>query len=275
MVTQDVSTARAMEGSGESDTSMENVIVALPTYNLDLHSWFLQVETIFLMLRIKSQRIKVANLMQKLQPDVISRIPDALTELPEHNPYDYLKDIILKCTGSSEEERIRDILQNITIGDRAPAQLLRFMKSQLGSKHVSEIVLRTLWMERLPSWVSQITAPMSRSTPLDDLADSADLVFERSSNMNTVQAPTSTESQTTKELQAMKEMMADLQKQLQEMTVTRRQRPRDRTHSHQRRPRTPSNHRIDDSDICWYHQTFGDQAKKCKPHWKFTSAPEN
>ena len=83
VVTQNVSTARAMEGSGELDTSMANVMVALPTYNPDVHSWFQQVETIFFMLRIKSQRIKVANLKQKLPPDVISRITDALAELPE------------------------------------------------------------------------------------------------------------------------------------------------------------------------------------------------
>ena len=274
MVTPNVNTARTMEGSGESDTLMANVTVALPTYNPDVHSWFQQVETIFLMLRIKSQCIKVANLMQKLPPDVISRITDALADLPEKTPYDYLKDVILKRTGRSEEERIRDVLQNITIGDRTPAQLLRFRKSQLGSKHVSETVLRTLWMERLPSWVSQIIAPMSRSTALNDLADSADLVFERSNNITSVQTPTS-ESQTTKELRAMKEMMADLQKQLHEMKVTRRQRPRDRTHSRHRRPRTPSNHRTNDADICWYHQTFGDQAKKCRPHCKFTAAPEN
>ena len=82
MVTQNVSTARAMEGSGESDTSMANIIVALPTYNPDVHSWFQQVETIFLMSRIKSQRIKVANLMQKLPPHVISRITDSLAEFP-------------------------------------------------------------------------------------------------------------------------------------------------------------------------------------------------
>ena len=75
-----------MEGGGESDTSIANVTVALPTYNPDVHSWFQQVETIFLMLRIMSQRIKVANLMQKLPPDVIIRITDALAELPEKKP---------------------------------------------------------------------------------------------------------------------------------------------------------------------------------------------
>ena len=69
VVTQNVSTARAMKSSGESDTSIANVIVVLPTNNPDVHSWFQQVKTIFLMLTIKSQWIKVANLMQKLPPD--------------------------------------------------------------------------------------------------------------------------------------------------------------------------------------------------------------
>ena len=136
------------------------------------------------------------------------------------------------------------------------------MKSQLGSKHVSETILRTLWMERLPSWASEIIAPMSRSTALDDLADSADLVFERSHKITSVQASISTESQTAKELRAMKEMMANLQKQLHEMKVIRRPRSRDRMHSRHRCPRTPSNHRTNDPDICWYHQTFGDRTKK-------------
>ena len=100
VVTPNVNTVRAMEGSGESNTLMANVTVALPTYNPDVHSWFQQVETIFLMLRIKSQRIKVANLMQKLPPDVISRITDALADLSEKTPYVYLKDVILKRTST-------------------------------------------------------------------------------------------------------------------------------------------------------------------------------
>ena len=124
--------------------------------------------------------------------------------------------------------------------------------------------------------VSQIIAPMSRSTALDDLTDSADLVFERSNNITSVQISISTESQTAKELRAMKEMMANLQKQLHEMKVTRRPRSRDRMHTRHRRPRTPSNQRTNDPEICWYHQTFGDRAKKkCKPHCKFPSASEN
>ena len=81
---------------------------------------------------------------------------------------------------------------------------------------------------------------MSRATPLDDLADSTDMVFMHSNhNSNTVQAPKLTESQPANEIKAMKEMMADLQKQLEEMKVTKKQRLKSRTPSRQRRPRSP------------------------------------
>ena len=86
--------------------------------------------------------------MQKLPPDVTSRIADIFTELPEQNPHDYFKDMILKRTGRSKEKRIRDVLQNVTREDRTAAQLLRYI-NQLGTKHVSETVQQILWMERL------------------------------------------------------------------------------------------------------------------------------
>ena len=80
---------------------------------------------------------------------------------------------------------------------------------------------------------------MSRATPRDDLADSTDLVFTHSShNINTVQAPTPTESQPTNEIKAMKEMMVDLQKQLNEMKVTKRQRSKGQG---AQSPATPTN----------------------------------
>ena len=138
--------------------------------------WFQQIETIFLMLRVKSQRIKVANLMQKLPSDITSKIADILTKLPEQNPYDHLKEMILKHTGRSGEGRIRNVLQNITRGDKTPAQLLQYMKSQLSSKHVSETALQTLRMELLPPSATQIISPMSRATPLDNSVNYAHLV---------------------------------------------------------------------------------------------------
>ena len=103
---------------------------------------------------------------------------------------------------------------------------------------------------------------MSRATLLDDLANSADMVFMHSNHIiNTVQASKPTELQPANEIKAMKEMMADLQKQ------------RDEGHSmaeakenNAQSPATPTNLpcrcRNDNLDIYWYNQMYDDQAKK-------------
>lgn len=74
---------------------------------------------------------------------------------------------------------IQEILQNITIGDKTPTQLLTYTRNQLEQHNMSEKVLRGLWLEHLPKSVTQIITPMTRATPLGDLAESANLVFAK------------------------------------------------------------------------------------------------
>ncbi|CAE1297034.1 unnamed protein product [Acanthosepion pharaonis] len=90
------------------------------------------------MLRITSQRARFANVMQKLPSDMMDEISDVLSDLREHEPYDHLKEAILKRTGRSEEDMIQEILRNVTRGDKTPSQLLRYMRNQLGKHNVSE-----------------------------------------------------------------------------------------------------------------------------------------
>ncbi|CAE1297596.1 unnamed protein product [Acanthosepion pharaonis] len=66
------------------------------------------------MLRITSQRARFANVMQKLPSDMMDEISDVLSDLREHEPYDHLKEAILKRTGRSEEDMIQEILRNVT-----------------------------------------------------------------------------------------------------------------------------------------------------------------
>ncbi|CAE1178148.1 unnamed protein product [Acanthosepion pharaonis] len=70
------------------------------------------------MLRITSQRARFANVMQKLPSDMMDEISDVLSDLREHEPYDHLKEAILKRTGRSEEDMIQEILRNVTRGDK-------------------------------------------------------------------------------------------------------------------------------------------------------------
>ncbi|CAE1271019.1 unnamed protein product [Acanthosepion pharaonis] len=186
-----------MESAKSDSLDMTAAIIPLPAYHHNAKNWFLQVESIFSMLRITSQRARFANVMQKLPSDMMDEIFDVLSDLREHEPYDHLKEAILKRTGRSEEDMIEEILRNVTRGDKTPSQLLRYMRNQLGKHNVSEKVLRGLWLEHLPKSVAQIIAPMTRATPLDDLAESADLVFAQfDHSVNAVRAPRHSEART-------------------------------------------------------------------------------
>ena len=209
--------------------------------------------------------------MQRLPPDIISKISDMLTYIPEDDPYDYLKDIIIKRTGRSEEDRIEDALRNTTMGDRTPTQLLHYLKSQLGAHNVSERILRSLWLERLPRFVKQIIAPMTRTTALSDLAESADLVFAQAEHgVHAIRAP-EPEPQS-----ALQKTLADLQRQIEEIQVTLKRQDRGRTPTRNRdRNQSRSRERQQQPDLCWYHFKFGNDAKKCRPPCRHASARGN
>ncbi|CAE1315725.1 unnamed protein product [Acanthosepion pharaonis] len=169
------------------------------------------------MLRITSQRARFANVMQKLPSDMMDEISDVLSDLREHEPYDHLKEAILKRTGRSEEDMIQEILRNVTRGDKTPSQLLRYMRNQLGKHNFDHSV-------------NAVRAP--------DIAK-----HERYEPSKTERA------------------LADLQRQIRELQISLR--PRTRTSTPSRRRRTPSRERRSDQGVCWFHRTFGDEARNC------------
>ncbi|CAE1270085.1 unnamed protein product [Acanthosepion pharaonis] len=260
----------------KSDSSdMTAAIIPLPAYHHNAKNWFLQVESIFSMLRISSQRARFANVMQKLPSDMMDEISDVLSDLREHVPYDHLKEAILKCTGHSEEDMIQEILRNVTRSDKTPTQLLRYMRNQLGKHNVSEKVIRGLWLERLPKSVAQIIAQMTKATPLDDLAESADLVFAQFDHSVNVVHPPDTAKHERHERNETEQALADLQRQIREIQISLRQRTKKPTPSRQQRSRTPSRERRSDQGMCWFHRTFGDRARNCRTPCTHPSARRN
>ena len=251
----------AQNTTPEVDVAATFAVTPLPAYVYDSTDWFLQVESIFQMLRVTSQPRKFASIMQKLPPDIVARVSDILSDIPPENPYDRLKDAIIKRTGRSEEERIENVLRNVTRGDRMPSELLQYMRTQLGSKNVSDKVLRSMWLNRLPSSVTQVIAPMMRSAALDELAESADLVASRlENNVNAIHTPQPTSSPNA--LTEFEKRITLLQQQVQQLTIALQNRERSRTPSARKHNRRQSRSR-DRSQLCYYHSRFGDQARKC------------
>ncbi|CAE1227778.1 unnamed protein product [Acanthosepion pharaonis] len=244
----------------------------LPPYNeQNTKNWFLQLEAIFSVRKITSQQAKFVNVVQVLPPSVVDEVADILEHVPEQEPYTRLKEAILKRTGRSDEELLRELFTHVTRGDRTPSQLLRFMRSRLGKHSMAESILRELWMDKLPTTITQILAPIADNTPLDQLANSADRIATKlDQGVCAVQRPDDTSAKETD----LEKAVADLQHQLQDirMLLSRTSRgPMPATGGWRRRARSTSRGRRVDPELCWYHHRFGTRAKNCSAPCKYSS----
>ena len=243
----------------------------IPPYNPNnINTWFLQMQALFNSKRITSQRSRYAYLVEKLPSEVANEVTDLLDPMPEDMPYDTLKAAIIKRTGKSDESKLRDLFNNVELGNRTPSQLLRHMKMLLGDNDMSTYVLRRLWLDKLPHNITQILAPMNEETPLDQLAEFADrihLVDYRKPNTNAITPPS--QRNQSDQIQQLQDTVATLAAQMQTlMSIQQNQdregRSRDR-HTFRRtrsRSRSKSRHKKI-FDTCWYHYKFGENARRC------------
>lgn len=91
-----------------SPINVAMLLTNLIMYNeQNIKNWFLQLEVIFSVQRIRSQQSKFINVVQVLSPSVVNKVADILENVPKQEPYTRLKDPILKCTGRSDKDLLR------------------------------------------------------------------------------------------------------------------------------------------------------------------------
>ena len=239
--------------------SLAAVTVKLPPYwPSDPQVWFIQAEVQFALRGITQQKTMFDYIVAGLSSDVAAEVRDLLLKPPEEEPYNKLKAALLKRTGISEQRRLQQLLQGEELGDRRPTQLLRKMRQLLGDKTptaVDDVLFRELFLQRLPTTVRMVLASSPPATSMDELASLADRVMETQLVANpTVSTVNST---TSAELVQLQEEVQHLKQSLN----AKRNPPLSRS-SRGRLTSPPSSQR--QSDICWYHQKFGDAARKCR-----------
>ena len=69
-------------------------------------------------------------------------VVNALEHPPTEKQFDVLKEAILSRLDRSDNAKLRDLLNNVSMGDRTPSQLLRLTKSLLGRRHMDESIMR-------------------------------------------------------------------------------------------------------------------------------------
>ncbi|KYN30346.1 hypothetical protein ALC57_00192, partial [Trachymyrmex cornetzi] len=140
-----------------------------------------------------------------------------------------LKKALIQRLTDSQEYKIRQLLETEEMGDRKPSQFLRHLATLAGTT-ISEKLLRTLWLGRLPAQTQAILATRGEDN-LNSVAEQADRIHEISGK-TVVQAtsgpqPTSPTANTLEELQR---QIAALTTKVERMTnAWEKGRPRSRT----------------------------------------------
>ena len=136
--------------------------------------WFAQVEAKFYARNITSQPTKFTYIVSSLQPEIPQEIRDILLHPPVDRPYDTLKSELIKRTSASEQQHLHQLLISNELGDRKLTQLLRKMRQLVDEQRLEEVILRRLFLQRLPLNAQLILASTADTLPLDQIAATAD-----------------------------------------------------------------------------------------------------
>ena len=150
------------------------------------------------------------------------------------------------------------------MGDRTPSQLLRHMRNSLGNNTMSEPVLRRLWIDKLPTLMGQILAPLTEKNSLSELADAADKIHVGYDRQH-INALSSTSQTKGSDYNRLERELTEIKEQLRQLTThDHHSRSNSRSRQHQRsRSQSRGRYPGDTGETCWYHHTFGADAQKC------------
>lgn len=82
---------------------------------------FKQMQAVFNAKKIVSQRVCYFSMAGKKLPSVVEEATALLETIPEENPYDTLKTAIIKRIAKSNESMLRDLFNNVELGDPTPS----------------------------------------------------------------------------------------------------------------------------------------------------------
>ena len=94
--------------------------------------------------------------VETLPSEIAEEVEDILGHPLIEKQFDELKEAILSRLERTDNVKLRELLNNVSMGDRTPSKLLRFMKSLLGRRHMNESIMRQVWFEKLPQAMADI-----------------------------------------------------------------------------------------------------------------------
>lgn len=281
--------------AGDRGREIDRLGLHLPTFfSNDPELWFALADRAFDAANITTEPTKFAHSIAHLGMQNGAEIRDLVMNPPTENPYSKLKEELIKRIGTSQTSKTRKLLEVEVMGDLKPSQFMRRLKN-LGGTVVSEEVIGTIWIARLPSLAQAILAA-HKDLSLDKLAELADSILEttkqeQTNTVHEIKQPIDIEGMLNLKFAQLGFQMAGLQKEINAIkeeqdnsrnedfiskrpfrkssNYSRGSRSRSRSSSRKRQFNAPK------SGICWYHWQFGTESTKCKQPCTFSSNSEN
>jgi hypothetical protein len=239
--------------------------VAFKIHNFWPHNpdtWFRQLESKFRICNISSSLTKFDLLLMALLTEVCTNITNSVRDIDEAaaNAYQQLKALLVSRYTKACWTRAFELLKYPEIGDMKPTELMRQMKALLPTDDRPGITFMAMFLLRLPSDMRDnlIAKDFKYCTMM---AEYPDLLY--SSRAGSTIAAVNTEYEAA--------INAVSGGRRQEFSPHDRRSER-RSPSRQGRScrKTPGPYK-EDSDICYFHATYGDKARKCKPGCLWTA----
>ena len=219
--------------------------------------WFARVEAQFGTKGITQDHTKYDYIVSALDVNTAEEVQSVLINPPAENKYNTLKKALIKTFGKSQAQKDAELLNLNGLGDKRPTALLRKINTLNDDP---QTLKRALLLANLPSDVRSILAGHN-FTDTDALAEAADRVWEaRTSGVQQVfRVPAETHSANTKPPFEQNVVTPSLDETVSAINRGKRQL------TPQQRGTTSS------SSVCFYHQRFGSDARRCLPGCKFAS----
>ncbi|XP_035205011.1 uncharacterized protein LOC118179964 [Stegodyphus dumicola] len=252
------------------DKQMARVAVKpAPFCRSDPNLWFFfQLDAQFKLGGITRDDTKFYTAISALDTEVLQSVREIVLKPPSDNKYEELKNKLISVYEESENTKLKQLLQDLQLGDMRPSQLLSKMQELAGDNFKSN-VLQSLWLNRLPNNIQAILASSNENLP--QLAQMADKIHDvlQPQAISQVQHPSV-------DISSLQQQIQELSLQVAALQTRSQYHPRGRSKSRNRNNREYQRaHSGTQSDICFYHSRFGDKARKCTPPCKFQKTSLN
>lgn len=259
--------AQQYNGNAQQNNVVNRIQVRVPPFwKQNPQLWFRQLEAQFANSNIINDLTKFNTIVGVIESDILSTVSDIVLDPPAVNMYNTIKQRLIQQYAETDTKKIRNLLTEITLGDRKPSDLLRKMK-ELSCNKVGDDLLKELWLQRLPVNIQIVLS--ASNDDLDQLVVMADSMVEIA-EAATIQAVSSNQSN---QINDLVNAVYELDGKIENLKKGFRKPGIRSKHASRHRSPTPSQaSSVQNKGLCYYHKKFDKQAVKCKKPCSFNNS---